>query len=127
MKEKKMVILAMAGLTVTLGVGVMKGFSSSTVNKSESDDFLLENVEALSEQGEDTGEYPRYVNDSWRRSYVETKASTHKDSTGTAYEISFKRNCSSVITSCKSTRDDKDICYGSLNGVVTDCGSWTKE
>jgi|GEM_PF-1301075 len=109
---------------VAVGTGSWRAYSEFNTELTESELLLAENIEALSLDGEDNGTYPRYINESWRRAYNETKIETKKDSTGRSYDITFKRNCSAVITYCEYTGREKDICYGTLNGVKTDCNEW---
>lgn len=112
---------------VAAGTGSWKAYSAYNGGQSEMNDLLQENIEALSDDGgEDNGVYPRYKNDGWKRAYNETKVEVEKDSLGRSFNVTFKRNCSSVITTCKYTGDNADNCYGALNGVITDCEEWVR-
>ena len=93
---------------------------------SQADKLVFENIEALSGGESNPGEYPRYKNVTDKSSNVERRFETRIDSSGVSIEVEFKRTCTTWNTYCKLTRRDDDICYGELNGIVTDCGSWSE-
>lgn len=92
-------------------------------------DVLLSNIEALADDSEssDNNVYPRYINTTDKNRYKEFKIEGKTDSTGKTISIHYSRTCTTYYTYCKHTGKKDDICYGSLNGKATDCGSWTKD
>lgn len=110
-------------------LGIYDAYDSSM--KENTSALLMANVEALSDP-EDTRDYPMYKNVNWKRSYIEFKTEVeiknNPDSTkSTTINVNYKRDCSSVLTYCQYTGNKSDICYGSLNGVMTDCTQWMRQ
>lgn len=117
--KKKIFVPLMVVAAVAMGYVGYGAYCS----QSEDDALLLENVEALaSDDLGSSGEIPRYIND--------TKIKNHKDIRfeidSSGLKVEYSRTCSDVITYCKHTGEDEDICYERLNGVETTCGDWSK-
>jgi hypothetical protein len=116
-------LFALSAFAFTMAFAFYRGYQDYE-NAQEPDHLLLANIEALAQDGEGTtsGEYSRYINDTKFSSNTEFKTEVNEN----GVSISWKRTCQSAITYCKNTGDDDDICYESLNGVVTTCGEWSK-
>lgn len=98
-------------------------------NKAELSDVLLSNVEALADGSESSDDkvYPKYINVTDKNRYKEFRTEIKKDSTSKEISIQYSRTCTTYYTHCKYTGKEGAECYGSLNGMVTDCTCWTKD
>lgn len=118
--EKRIGTIALvAGVAGLLAFGLFVGAQKDDAGE---DALLLENVEALARNDVgSSGEIPRYVNETEINEHKDVKVEI--DSSG--LRIEYSRTCSDVITYCKHTGKEEDICYERLNGVETTCGSWS--
>ena len=111
--------------TVAIATALWTGYnvyeSKSEMKLSE---LALANIEALANnRGEFPNERPRYINKTEIKNRLETKAELGEN----GFKIEYSRECSDVITVCKHTGKEKDICYVDLNGIQTTCGQWEEK
>ena len=102
-------------------VALFAGYSAyNEQNSNELSDVALANVEAFAgdnESGNMSGnERPCYINETEIKTRTEVKTEI-KD--GISVEVTT--TCNDVITYCKYTGKEKDICYVDLNGTETTC------
>ena len=126
MKKTKLFL----SILVLLAVGITGWSVINNEDQKENDNFS-ENLEALTlppEENPGGSEiYPGYYNDTKHTVYTDKKVEYKKDSAGVSIKIHFIRTCTSHYTYCKHSGKSSDVCYGSLNGLVTDCGEWKEE
>lgn len=121
MTNLKLLVLSALGFTM-MAFAFYRGYKDYE-NAQETDHLLLANVEALAQDGEsNSGEFSCYINDTKFSSNTEFKTEVNEN----GISVSWKRTCQSAITYCKHTGKEDDICYKSLNGVVTTCGEWSE-
>lgn len=103
------------------------GYSTyNTQQNTELTDIALANVEALATDASDNtsgNERPRYINKTKIKSREEIR--TEVNASGITFE--YERTCTDIITRCKYTGEDKDICYVDLNETSTTCEGWTEK
>lgn len=121
MRKKLFMLSFIAAVAIAAVVG-KKTFGS---HENKSYNLLMKNIEALS-QGENS-KYPRYINHTDKNKYKDFKVEIEGDTTGGKITTTYSRNCTTYYTYCKQTGKNDDICHGELNGMVTDCGVWSKE
>lgn len=87
------------------------------------------NIEALSgtEGSSNNNQYERYKNQTDKTVNKEFKTEIETSDTGVKINVEYKRTCVTYYTYCKSTGKKQDICYSSLNELVTTCDKWTKD
>lgn len=126
---KKIIMNKKTFYAVSIAVAVLSGYSAyNSHSKSELSDVMLANVEALADDPESSdNEYPKYINKTDKNSYKDFKTDIKTDSTGAQISIQYSRTCTTYYTYCKHTGKEGDMCYKSLNGLVTDCESWSKD
>ncbi|MCM1515492.1 MAG: hypothetical protein NC080_03615 [Paraprevotella sp.] len=89
--------------------------------------MLLANVEALTDGSESfDNKYSGYINTTDKNKYREFKTEIQTDTAGVKIFIQYQRTCTTYYTYCKHTGKTKHECHSSLNGLVSDCGSWSK-
>lgn len=127
MKKIWQVILCSTILCVLICGVVLFGRSQRNDNKKGG--FAV-NLNALTLPPEESGgseQYKGYFNDVKTKNYSESKFEYRKDSTGVEIKVKFTRSCVSYYTYCEHSGKKDDICYGSLNGLVTNCANWGQD
>ncbi len=113
---------------MAIAAALFTGYSAyNSQNSNELTDIALANVEALAESNESGNtsgnERPRYIN----KTEIKTRTETSTEITDSSITIEYKRTCSDVITYCKYTGKNEDICYVDLNGILTSCEDWKEK
>ena len=122
MKKRTLVLLSCVVLAIIPSLWIGNVCYKAAVSKEQS--LLQQNIEALTDDESQSGEFPGYINQTDERSIVERKFETTIDSTGITIQIEYKRTCIIWNTYCKHTGHGADICYERLNKMVTSCGDW---